>query len=243
MLMPLQIWSTAQKASFKTAVLMWPGPPILADGTAPTYHVPFKNHIDPSLKAAQIATWLDLPFEDRPNLIVAYAPEVDQEGHRSGPDSSKSDYELTHVDEFIKSVREVLQERSLEDYVDLVVVSDHGMTSTHNERLVFLDDILGEEGWKGVASNEGTSDFSPSLRDFIDEESIGWPSSGLRFKEHINETLMLEKLIDASQSSKGGFHVYTPSTMPSRWHFTGNEVLPLLGSPPLYGTDQEIGGG
>lgn len=36
-------------------------------------------------------------------------------------------------------------------------------TDTHNERLVFLDDILGEEGFKGIRSNEGASFPSPPL--------------------------------------------------------------------------------
>lgn len=28
---------------------------------------------------------------------------------------------------------------------------------THNERLVFLDSILGQEGWNGIERNEGAS--------------------------------------------------------------------------------------
>lgn len=35
---------------------------------------------------------------------------------------------------------------------------------------------------------------------------------------------MLDKLLNASAASAGGFNVYTPETMPDRWHFSGNEV-------------------
>lgn len=31
-----QIWSTAVKNGLKSAVLMWPGPPVMSDGTKPT---------------------------------------------------------------------------------------------------------------------------------------------------------------------------------------------------------------
>lgn len=72
--------------------------------------------------------FLDLPLASRPNLILAYAPEVDQEGHRTGPDSEKVDQELVGVDEFARLVMDVVAERNLTDLVDLVFVSDHGMT-------------------------------------------------------------------------------------------------------------------
>lgn len=59
------------------------------------------------------------------------------------------------MDEFAKGVFDLLQERNLTQLVDVIFVSDHGMTSTDNERLVFLDDILGEEGFAGIEHNEG----------------------------------------------------------------------------------------
>lgn len=72
---------------------------------------------------------------------------------------------LTYVDNFIKSIHQALKERNLEEIVDLIVVSDHGMTSTHNERVVYLDKILGKDGWEAIEHKEG------------------WPSCGLRFKD------------------------------------------------------------
>lgn len=84
-----------------------------------------------------------------------YAPEVDQEGHRTGPHSHGVESELIEMDNFALDVMNELEKRNLTDVVDVIFLSDHGMTETHDERLVFLDDILGEEGWKGIARNEG----------------------------------------------------------------------------------------
>jgi hypothetical protein len=36
---------------------------------------------------------------------------------------------------------------------------------------------------------------------------------------------MIEKLQNASEAA-GGFNVYTPATMPERWHFAGHEARP-----------------
>lgn len=43
--------------------------------------------------------------------------------------------------------------------------ADQDRADTHNERLIFLDDILGKEGFEGISSNEGPSLllFLPSL--------------------------------------------------------------------------------
>lgn len=69
-----------------------------------------------------------MPFSLRPQLITAYAPEVDQEGHRTGPHSHELEATLTTMDEFAREVWELLERRNLTEVVDVVFVSDHGMT-------------------------------------------------------------------------------------------------------------------
>ncbi|KAK4052450.1 hypothetical protein OIV83_002252 [Microbotryomycetes sp. JL201] len=209
-------WSTAVKNGKRSAVLMWPGPPMMQDGTRPTYFYPFHNNYAPSKKVLKIADWLDLPLKTRPNLINAYAPEVDQQGHATGPGSSEVTEMLREMDLFARDVFVMLQQRNLTDIVDVIFVSDHGMTSTANERLVFLDDILGKEGFEGIATNEG------------------WPSAGLRFKDHIDSDLMLAKLVNASSQPNSGFRVFTHDTMPQEWHFSGNpRIAPIYVVPDL----------
>ena len=68
-----------------------------------------------------------MPFSLRPHLITAYAPEVDQEGHRTGPHSHELEDTLTTMDEFAKEVYDLLEQRNLTQVVDVVFVSDHGM--------------------------------------------------------------------------------------------------------------------
>ena len=104
-----------------------------------------------------------MPLAKRPHLINAYAPEVDQEGHRTGPHSHDVEATLLEMDTFAKDIYSVLDERNLTGVVDVIFVSDHGMTSTDNERLVFLDDILGKEGFEGIERNEGKFALLPSV--------------------------------------------------------------------------------
>lgn len=52
---------------------------------------------------------------------------------------------LHTVDVFAKNLHDSLAVRNLTDIVDIVFVSDHGMTDTSHPEMVYLDDILGED--------------------------------------------------------------------------------------------------
>ena len=45
--------------------------------------------------------------------------------------------------------------RNLTDIVDVIFVSDHGMTDTSHPELVYMDDILGEEGYSYIEHEDG----------------------------------------------------------------------------------------
>ncbi|GAA5991727.1 hypothetical protein JCM10908_001113 [Rhodotorula pacifica] len=210
------LWATAAKNSLRSAVLMWPGPPVLKDGTSPTLWYPFVNHFNYHKKVNRVEKWLDMPYSKRPHLMAVYAPEVDQAGHRSGPHSHPVDKTLREMDSFVKGISELIDKRNLTEIVDVIVVSDHGMAATSDDRLIFLDDILGEDGFKAITHNEG------------------WPSAGLRFAAGTDESEMLHRLQTAAAKPNSGFSCYTSETMPERWHFTGHErIAPIYCVPEV----------
>ncbi|WVQ71344.1 hypothetical protein IAR50_000872 [Cryptococcus sp. DSM 104548] len=211
------IWSIVEKAGKKAAVSMWPGPPVTSDGVSASYFVPYRN-LGPSPKVDQILEWLDLPLSDRPEFIASYFPEIDQAGHAHGPESEEVSDALSLLDGMVGSLIRALDERNLTGVVDVIIVSDHGMTRTSNDRLIFLDDILGE----------GMNDI---------EHKDGWPSVGLRFKPSLPESTLsghLATLRTAAAQSNGTFGVYTRETMPERWHYSKSErIAPIYLVPTL----------
>lgn len=210
------LWATAGKNALRSAVLMWPGPPALKDGSSPTLWYPFVNHYNYHKKVDRVKKWLDMPYSTRPHFMAVYAPEVDQAGHRSGPHSHSVDQTLLEMDSFVKGIFDSIDQRNLTDIVDVIVVSDHGMAETSDDRLIFLDDILGEDGYKAIAHNEG------------------WPSAGLRFADGTDETEMLNRLQTAASKPDSGFSCYTSETMPERWHFIGHErIAPIYCVPEV----------
>lgn len=148
-----------------------------------------------------------MPDHQRPQFICAYLPEIDQQGHQYGPDSDEVNETLKEMDKFSQSLHSILSSRNLLNIVNIIYVSDHGMIETSNERLVFLDDILGKEGIESIQHKEG------------------WPSVGLRFKPGTNETLVVERIRKAAGELNSGFDYYDHNTMPEDWHFSSNDRI------------------
>lgn len=170
----------------------------------------------PEEKLNTLKYYFNMPPEDAPSLIFNYMPEVDQAGHRGGPDSSNVETALGVVDAFIGDLVSETETRNLTHIVDLIVLSDHGMTSLSKNRIIFLDDVL-EKDFARIKHKDG------------------WPSFGLHFDEEGDIEPVMERLWAASTGEKRmNFTTYTPATMPERWHFShGPRIAPVYLVPDL----------
>lgn len=215
------IWETAELQSVRSAIHMWPGSEAHIGTLEPAYVDKYNGDEKLDNKVNRVLGWLDLPGPNdpgasettpRPQLIAAYVPDVDSEGHRSGPNSTLIRSTIAEVDGMLGLLFKGIGERNLTDVVNVVVVSDHGMATTSNHRLIQLEDLL-----------------DPNLIEHID----GWPLYGLRPKNHSEEELkkLYDELVAKSQlpQYKGSFDVYLrDQNMPKRYHFTKNvRIAPL----------------
>ncbi|WVF71028.1 hypothetical protein IAT40_005825 [Kwoniella sp. CBS 6097] len=209
------IWSVVERVGKKAAVIMWPGPPVTSAGISPSYFIPYRK-LTPNEKLSQIFAYLDRPLSTRPEFIASYFPEIDQNAHRAGPMSIGVNDSLAMMDRMVGGLVEGLDARNLTSLVNVIIVSDHGMTETSNDRMIYLNEILGEEGIDAV------------------EHQDGWPSVGLRLKEGIDVDHYLDILLKAAEASDGTFAVYTHETMPERWHFShGHRIAPIYIVPKI----------
>jgi predicted AlkP superfamily pyrophosphatase or phosphodiesterase len=51
-------------------------------------------------------------------------------------------------------------DRNLTHIVDIIYVSDHGMTDTSAQRVAYLDDIIGEKGINDIIHEDGEQSSS-----------------------------------------------------------------------------------
>ncbi|KAI9283227.1 alkaline-phosphatase-like protein [Sporodiniella umbellata] len=208
------IWITSVKQKVKSGVIMWPGCSTTFQGQRPTYLVPFNNFVTFDEKVDQVFDWLDLPVEDRPQFIGLYVPQIDQAGHRYGPYANETIKELKRADASIGRMLEGIKQRNLTHIVNTVVVSDHGMSETDKDRLIFYDTYLTQE-----------------------ESSLIWkledsPILGIRVRPEIeDQEAAIETLYQAFkriQAHHPQFDVYKRQDVPLRFHFSHHHRIPPL---------------
>ncbi|KAK6463210.1 putative nucleotide pyrophosphatase precursor [Scheffersomyces coipomensis] len=197
------IWQTAEHQGLNSAVHMWPGSEVPTIG--PTVDFDRYNGSEAlSSKVDRVMGWLDRPFmTTRPELILTYVPTIDTFGHKFGIYGSNLTDALNYVDNFIDLLQKQITERNLDDIVNLIIVSDHGMAPTSNQRIIYLDDLI----------------------DLDKIEHIdGWPLFGLRpYEKYSIDEIYQEVLANYEKSeSKDHFNIYKVEDIPPEWEFGGN---------------------
>ena len=132
------IWVTAEKQGVKSASYFWVGTEAAIADVRPSIwkrydqKVPFDDRID------SVMTWFSLPISQRPRLILLYFHEPDGTGHEYGPSSVETVKQIQRMDGIIGTIMEKAGKLSIADKLNVLVVSDHGMTEVNPEQTIDL---------------------------------------------------------------------------------------------------------
>ncbi|KAK3935681.1 alkaline-phosphatase-like protein [Diplogelasinospora grovesii] len=210
-------WVTAERQGLKSAIHMWPGSEAHILHIEPTYMDRYNGKEQLTTKADRVLEFLDMPDVDRPQIIAAYVPNIDSAGHKYGPNSTEIRSTIQSVDHFLDRIFAGMEQRHLADIVNVIVVSDHGMATTHVSRLIQLEDLV------------DTSRI---------EHTDGWPLVGLRptnpdeLQAIHDEVVARTKTLDHPDAVE----VYLRDVnMPERYHFSRNERIAPLWIVPKTG--------
>ncbi|OZJ02326.1 hypothetical protein BZG36_04293 [Bifiguratus adelaidae] len=214
------IWITTVLQNVSSAVLMWPGCSTTIHNTTPTYHVDYSDDLSLDDKVDVALNWLDIEnVDERPQLIALYFPDVDQMGHRNGPDSKEVNQVISQADTMIGRLVAEIDDRGLSDWVNIVVTSDHGMSNSSLDRLIFYDEIL-----------------SPDLMQYVGETEA-WPLLGIRPNTSdlgIQQRMYDELALWAELHHHPHYQVYQRPDIPEKWHFSHSQrITPILAVPDL----------
>lgn len=217
------LWVTAEEQGIRTAIHMWPGSEAHIMAVEPAFLDTYNGNEELTNKASRILELLDKPGEEdevaevidmRPQLIAAYVPNVDQDGHKFGPNSTEIRTTITDVDNMLDELFNGLEARNLTSIVNVVIVSDHGMATTDVTRLIQLEDLI-----------------DTSLVEHMD----GWPLYGLRPKNLADLQGLYDTLAEEALKTPN-FEVYLrDKNMPGRYHFSQNERIAPLWIVPKTG--------
>ncbi|KHJ94189.1 type I phosphodiesterase / nucleotide pyrophosphatase, partial [Oesophagostomum dentatum] len=166
-----QIWSVYQRETKRKAgTISWIGS--YHNSTyyqQPHYRVPFTEGVHPNEKLAQALEWLKLDDDERPGLIMAYIVEPDKTGHSYSHMEDMVNEAVKLVDDAIGRFINNLEAEGILGCVNIVIVSDHGMTEIKNqvvlEKLFPIDNMVIAAGTNTLIFKNGS--------DLTDEQIMG----------------------------------------------------------------------
>ena len=138
------IWVTNQKYSTtrRSGSVYWAGDGAAVKGFLPYRHLKYDGSIPFRQRIDEIVNWFadEYPI----NLGLLYFEEPDQTGHDFGPESSDIIEKVKELDGDIGYLLGKLEENDLLDDMNIIITSDHGMTTTptDEEHKIDLDKYL-----------------------------------------------------------------------------------------------------
>ncbi|HSR50741.1 MAG TPA: ectonucleotide pyrophosphatase/phosphodiesterase [Acidobacteriota bacterium] len=195
------VWVTVEKQGLKAAAMFWPGNEAPFEGKRPTYWMPYEHEMPNEDRVEQVLQWLDLPTGERPSFITLYFSIVDSAGHRYGPDAPETAEAVAQADRLLGRLWEGLSQRELLKKVNILIVSDHGMTPTWPTQAIALDRYVDLQ-------KAGVVHFAPA--------------TGLRpAPEDMEE-------VAAALADVPHARLLRRDSMPERFHYGGNPRIPPL---------------
>ena len=198
------IWITAEKQGQRAAPFFFPGSEAEIAGLRPTFWKPFDDGVPNDARVDTVLSWLDLPVNQRPTFLTLYFSDVDTAGHDFSPDSSETKNAVLKVDRDLDRLIAGLKAREIFTKVNLIIVSDHGMTAVNSNNAILLDEL-----------------FDTALA-----EEILWTAeiAGIFPKEGKEEVIYEALKAGLPPQAK----VYRKGEVPARFHYSNSPRIPPL---------------
>ncbi|WP_069132366.1 alkaline phosphatase family protein [Rhodohalobacter halophilus] len=196
------IWVTAEKQGKTSVNFFWPGSEATFDGVQSTKWVDYDGSIPDSTRIDSIVAWLDPVGDIQADFGTLYFSFVDSRGHSYGPDSPEVDEAVIEMDGLLGYFMEKLEEVGLTDNINILLVSDHGMSAQSEDKVIILDEIINLD----------------------DVDIIDWtPVAMIRpDEEKTNE------IYNTLKENEENYRVYLRDELPERFHFSNHYRIPEI---------------
>jgi predicted AlkP superfamily pyrophosphatase or phosphodiesterase len=138
------IWTRVQRSGRRAATMYWPGSEAPVHGAYPDDWAAFDPDVTPEQRVDTVLGWLDRPAARRPAFMSLYFEHVDKAAHHDGPDSPEAAAAVRRVDAAIARLVDGIAARGLDDRLNLLIVSDHGMATVAAGQVTYLEDLIDE---------------------------------------------------------------------------------------------------
>lgn len=136
------VWATAEKQGQIAASYFFVGSETKIKNEQPTFWRTYNGRVPPEMRVDKALAWFDLPVEKRPTMITLYFSDTDDAGHEFSPDAEETKYAALNADRYIGRLMDGLRARKIDEKVNVIIVSDHGMASVDFRKKTLLDDYF-----------------------------------------------------------------------------------------------------
>jgi ectonucleotide pyrophosphatase/phosphodiesterase family protein 5 len=206
----LPIWTANQGENDgkirNSGVIMWPGSFIeysKRPGVFPKYIKRYEPKVNLTECVNLIISWLTSP-SDPANLIFAYFNQPDETSHMFGPFSPQVKEQVKLLDsQFVGQLIQLISRHpGLEDKVNLIFLSDHGMSEITEDRVIEMNKFIPRSYYDMFGR-------SPLWNIF--------PKPGK--KEDVYQ------LLAKASSTSGHFQVFKKHNVPSEYHYRNHRRI------------------
>ena len=260
------IWVTAERNGVKTGVYYWTGSEAAIGGVRPSYVMQYDAKVPNATRVNGVSSWLRKSPAERPHLVLLYLSDVDDTTHRYGPDAPQTAIAVASVNRTLRQLLDSVSAMPFADSVNIVLVSDHGMSAVRSDKPMAVSDILAGAGvdttrmevsdngptlslWFGAdsarmkAAHAALDRMLPHARTYFRSETP--PAWHMRDNPRAGDLLVVaeEGFIVARRASdkppSAGAHGYDPALpdMQAIFIAAGPNIRPLGTLPPFENVD------
>jgi predicted AlkP superfamily pyrophosphatase or phosphodiesterase len=194
------VWKTAEDQGIRSASFYWVGSEAPIGGMHPSYWKKFDETVAFGSRIDTVIKWLTYPMGKRPGFVTLYFEEPDATSHSYGPVSAETGKVVERLDSLIGVLRFKLSRLPVSGSINLIVVSDHGMSPVSPQRYINLREAVPDRMIAGIFGGNPVFTINPAE---------GKTDSVL---------YLLNK--------QKGLKAYRKSEVPARWHYGTNPRIP-----------------
>jgi predicted AlkP superfamily pyrophosphatase or phosphodiesterase len=129
------LWTLAEEKGMLSYSSYWFGSEAPVNGIFPSYLVKYSRDEDAlENRINAVVAELKKPVDTRPHFLAFYMSDVDQAGHKHGPNDDKTKAAIKKVNVAIKKLTDEVAKLNLP--VNYIFVSDHGMVAANTDATI-----------------------------------------------------------------------------------------------------------
>lgn len=158
------IWITATRKGLRVATFLWARSDIPIKGFLPYHAQGFELTKGASILGSNLDKTVKMLDSENYDLVMLYNEHIDNKGHQFGPTSPEVLKAVEEVDLQINNFLKKLTEKGLDKTVNVMIVSDHGMTAggaNSGVDYVEIDDYLDLDDVSYVIDRAAVASVAP----------------------------------------------------------------------------------